>query len=230
MISAPLPLGLGIVVIGRNEGQRLIECLASMPKGAADLVYVDSGSTDESAQTARALGFPVVVRDPGDDPRRNEIGDVEFGRLQNSGASLCCRFSCGGGAPFNRRRRRPCFPTRGLDGNRAWRSVGKVVAARGFEAVELRSHRVEHAVDFLYRSAHARDPSSCLRASPRRRLFHACPQITPCKVAPIAEPFRTAAPKAAAEINITTRRCLRARSPAKGAGMRCREAGLAPTE
>ena len=39
---------IGAVVIGRNEGQRLVNCLASMQGEAERLVYVDSGSTDQS--------------------------------------------------------------------------------------------------------------------------------------------------------------------------------------
>ncbi|MEO5689865.1 MAG: glycosyltransferase [Burkholderiaceae bacterium] len=53
---------LGIVVIGRNEGERLRRCLASCV-GAARCVYVDSNSTDGSVGLARALGAEVVALD-----------------------------------------------------------------------------------------------------------------------------------------------------------------------
>ncbi|MBU3077190.1 glycosyltransferase [Sphingomonas quercus] len=53
---------LGIVVIGRNEGARLIRCLASIDM-AAETVYVDSGSTDGSVEAARARGLQVVALD-----------------------------------------------------------------------------------------------------------------------------------------------------------------------
>ena len=53
-----------VIVIGRNEGARLEACLASMPKGIAGLVYVDSGSTDGSVAAARAAGARVVELDP----------------------------------------------------------------------------------------------------------------------------------------------------------------------
>lgn len=54
---------LGAVAIGRNEGQRLVRCLTSL-RGAVDhLVYVDSGSTDESVAHARELGCDVVELD-----------------------------------------------------------------------------------------------------------------------------------------------------------------------
>ncbi len=55
--------GLGVVVIGRNEGERLQRCLESLVGQCAQLVYVDSGSTDGSASMARALGADVVELD-----------------------------------------------------------------------------------------------------------------------------------------------------------------------
>jgi GT2 family glycosyltransferase len=53
---------IGIVIIGRNEGRRLLACLASAGAGRA-IVYVDSGSTDGSAVAARGLGAEVVALD-----------------------------------------------------------------------------------------------------------------------------------------------------------------------
>lgn len=50
---------LAVVVIGRNEGERLLRCLDSLAGRAALLVYVDSGSTDGSAAAARARGAQV---------------------------------------------------------------------------------------------------------------------------------------------------------------------------
>lgn len=52
----------GVVVIGRNEGERLERCLAST--GALPTVYVDSGSSDGSPESARAQGVEVVELDP----------------------------------------------------------------------------------------------------------------------------------------------------------------------
>ncbi len=54
-----------VVVIGRNEGDRLKVCLASVLKaGAAEaVVYVDSGSSDGSAHYARSVGCEVVDLD-----------------------------------------------------------------------------------------------------------------------------------------------------------------------
>ena len=57
--------GLGVVVIGRNEGQRLERCLRSLSVSGAPLVYVDSGSTDASVAMAQACGAMVVNLDLG---------------------------------------------------------------------------------------------------------------------------------------------------------------------
>jgi GT2 family glycosyltransferase len=54
---------VGVVAIGRNEGERLRGCLASALGAAEAVVYVDSGSADGSAAMARALGAEVVELD-----------------------------------------------------------------------------------------------------------------------------------------------------------------------
>jgi GT2 family glycosyltransferase len=53
---------IGAVAIGRNEGDRLRRCLASLSAHAA-VVYVDSGSVDGSAEFARKQGAEVVELD-----------------------------------------------------------------------------------------------------------------------------------------------------------------------
>lgn len=53
----------GCVIIGRNEGERLERCLESACKAFAQVVYVDSGSTDKSVQKAEAAGALVVNLD-----------------------------------------------------------------------------------------------------------------------------------------------------------------------
>ena len=54
---------LGIVVIGRNEGARLIRCLDSLSSAGTPIVYVDSGSNDGSPEAAAARGAQVVALD-----------------------------------------------------------------------------------------------------------------------------------------------------------------------
>lgn len=54
-------MSVGAVLIGRNEGARLIRCLASVQTQANPVIYVDSGSTDGSIEAARAAGAQVVI-------------------------------------------------------------------------------------------------------------------------------------------------------------------------
>ncbi len=54
---------LAVIAIGRNEGARLARCLASLA-GTEKLIYVDSGSRDDSVSLARAAGAHVVELDP----------------------------------------------------------------------------------------------------------------------------------------------------------------------
>ena len=54
---------LGIVTIGRNEGERLRRCLSSVVGRDLPVVYVDSNSTDESIELARSFGVEVVELD-----------------------------------------------------------------------------------------------------------------------------------------------------------------------
>jgi glycosyltransferase involved in cell wall biosynthesis len=71
-VDAPLETGrfqvsilenVGLVAIGRNEGERLTRCFASVPKEIGALVYVDSGSTDGSVERAYSRGAHVVELD-----------------------------------------------------------------------------------------------------------------------------------------------------------------------
>lgn len=54
---------IGVVLIGRNEGQRLVRALDSVTGGGSPVVYVDSGSTDDSTSAARQRGALVVDLD-----------------------------------------------------------------------------------------------------------------------------------------------------------------------
>jgi len=54
---------IAIVAIGRNEGDRLRRGLASVSNAGIRLVYVDSGSTDDSIEIAKAAGAQIVELD-----------------------------------------------------------------------------------------------------------------------------------------------------------------------
>jgi glycosyltransferase involved in cell wall biosynthesis len=60
---------LSVVIIGRNEGERLIRCLNSLQVitdavGTVETIYVDSASQDGSPDAARALGANVLAVQP----------------------------------------------------------------------------------------------------------------------------------------------------------------------
>ncbi|MGB7816900.1 MAG: glycosyltransferase [Methylotenera sp.] len=56
---------VGVVVIGRNEGMRLVRCLQSLSGKGFVVVYVDSGSTDGSMNEATKLGVKALALDMG---------------------------------------------------------------------------------------------------------------------------------------------------------------------
>jgi GT2 family glycosyltransferase len=56
-------MSIGVVAIGRNEGERLRVCLSSALRASKNVVYVDSGTTDGSVELAKHLGAYVVELD-----------------------------------------------------------------------------------------------------------------------------------------------------------------------
>lgn len=68
--EAPQALpSISVVVIGRNEGQRLVRCLESIraaayPEGKLEIIYVDSDSTDDSCRIAAERGAKVITIHP----------------------------------------------------------------------------------------------------------------------------------------------------------------------
>ncbi len=54
---------IGVVIIGRNEGERLLLCLKSITGQTKQIVYVDSDSTDNSVENAKSSGAHVVALD-----------------------------------------------------------------------------------------------------------------------------------------------------------------------
>ena len=74
---------VGVVVIGRNEGSRLMACLRAIRAGSpagTPIVYVDSNSTDNSVRVAQEVGTAVVHLD----------ASIPFtaARARNAGAEL----------------------------------------------------------------------------------------------------------------------------------------------
>lgn len=56
-------MSVAAVIIGRNEGQRLVDGLEAAATQVDAIVYVDSGSTDGSIAAAKAAGAQVITLD-----------------------------------------------------------------------------------------------------------------------------------------------------------------------
>ena len=56
-------MNIGVIVIGRNEGERLRVCIESVVNVTDRVVYVDSGSADGSVQMVQGMGLAVVELD-----------------------------------------------------------------------------------------------------------------------------------------------------------------------
>ena len=72
IVAPPLPPKLpvlSVVIIGRNEGERLKRCIMSTQAvegwTPTEILYVDSGSTDGSLELAASLGATVLPLSPG---------------------------------------------------------------------------------------------------------------------------------------------------------------------
>ena len=79
---------LGIVTIGRNEGERLRRCLTSVAGRDLPVVYVDSNSTDNSVELARSLGAEIVELDPSPSFTAARARNAGFRRLQQTAPQL----------------------------------------------------------------------------------------------------------------------------------------------
>ena len=71
---------VGIVVIGRNEGERLRVSISSALRARMPVVYVDSGSRDGSVAVARSLGASVIEME--------RTAPFSAGRARNAGFEL----------------------------------------------------------------------------------------------------------------------------------------------
>lgn len=71
---------LSLIVITKNEGSNLEDCLASVAGLADEIVVVDSGSSDNTLDIARQLGAVVLETDwPGFGPQKNRALDLASG-------------------------------------------------------------------------------------------------------------------------------------------------------
>lgn len=74
-----------IVIIGRNEGARLVRGLEKAQGAGGRIIYVDSGSTDGSVAAARAAGAEVVELDTSTPFTAARARNAGFARLRKAG-------------------------------------------------------------------------------------------------------------------------------------------------
>jgi GT2 family glycosyltransferase len=75
---------IGVVIIGRNEGERLTRCIQSLRQYISHVIYVDSDSNDNSQEVATKLGVHSLALDmtmPFTAARARNIGFAELIRL-----------------------------------------------------------------------------------------------------------------------------------------------------
>jgi glycosyltransferase involved in cell wall biosynthesis len=80
------------VIIGRNEGERLVRCIQSALPQSDAVVYVDSGSSDGSVERARELGARVVELDRGVPFSASRARNAGFAALREIGQLDCVQF------------------------------------------------------------------------------------------------------------------------------------------
>jgi GT2 family glycosyltransferase len=78
----------GVVIIGRNEGERLRRCLVSGVREVPLVVYVDSGSVDDSVNLARSLGVEILELNPKWPFSAARARNEGFGRLKELDPNL----------------------------------------------------------------------------------------------------------------------------------------------
>jgi len=86
---------VGVVVIGRNEGQRLVRCLNSVRAQSGAVIYIDSGSTDGSVERARELGAKVIELDRTIPFSASRARNAGFAALREMGQFDCVQFADG---------------------------------------------------------------------------------------------------------------------------------------
>jgi GT2 family glycosyltransferase len=79
---------VGIVVIGRNEGDRLRSSLTSVNRLDVPVVYVDSDSRDGSAELARSIGVTVLELDATKPMSAARARNAGFDRLMDDHPAL----------------------------------------------------------------------------------------------------------------------------------------------
>lgn len=176
---------VGIVAIGRNEGERLRRCLTSVEMSKFPLVYVDSGSIDGSRDLAIGLGAKLVdldiakpftaarARNAGlaalldDHPALEYVqfvdGDCEFERGWMETATIFLDAHPESAVTCGRRRER--FPSASLYNRIAdaeWNTPAGLALACGGDAM-MRSEAIAAVGAYDAELAAGEEPELCLR-------------------------------------------------------------------
>jgi glycosyltransferase involved in cell wall biosynthesis len=176
---------IGVVAIGRNEGQRLRGCLASVKGSAGQVVYVDSGSTDESVAIAEQIDVAIVqleasspftaarARNEGFARLKTLSPEVEFVQFVDGDCELAagwidvaCKFMAeqvNVGAVCGRRRER--YPQASIYNRLCdleWNTpVGEALACGGDAMMRVQAY--EAAGGFQSRLVAGEEPELCVR-------------------------------------------------------------------
>ena len=85
-------MSIAAIIIGRNEGARLVRSLASARDDCDPVIYVDSGSTDDSLDAARAAGAEVVMLDTSQGFTAARARNAGFARLTDMACAEFIQF------------------------------------------------------------------------------------------------------------------------------------------
>ena len=181
---------VGIVVIGRNEGQRLVDCLTSIRMVTDNIIYVDSGSTDNSITAAKKIGAAVVTldlsqpftaaraRNEGFSALRSLMRDVRFVQFIDGDCTLVPDWMQKAVAFMNQHedvaivcgRRRERYPAASIYNQMCdleWDTpVGEAAACGGDALVRIKAF--EEVGGFLPRVMAGEEPELCVRLRERR--------------------------------------------------------------
>src|SRR5258706_6199563 len=83
---------VGVVVIGRNEGERLVRCLKSVLAQCHAVVYVDSGSTDRSVERDGDVGGKGIQLDRSNPFSASRARNGGFAAQREMGELECVQF------------------------------------------------------------------------------------------------------------------------------------------
>lgn len=144
---------IGIVIIGRNEGQRLKLCIESALLTGYPVVYADSNSSDGSVLLARTAGAHVVCLDPLKPMNASRGRKEGFEKLRGLFPNIEYVFFLDGDCVLN-----PAFLPEAIE---VFQSFPNVAAVCGRRSEEHPNKSVYHKAADLEWNTPVGDASSC---------------------------------------------------------------------